>query len=262
MTDELQKIRKEIDAIDSQIIDLLKKRIGFVEEVGRIKAKSAKTGMSFIRSGREASMLRDLTKKIDNKFPPAAIASIWRMIISTSLNTEHPLNIAAYTSSDENCYWLAREYYGSFIDIKKDTSAENIIKNVASGEVSVGVLPIENSSWWVRPDNEKNNIYIFAKIPFIEQKRAPQSPVFAIANVIPEQTEDDVSVIAVKSDSKEQIVKIFNENNINIAILAKDNNNYLIEANKFIASSSAEITNINQKINARLLGSYAVPIRV
>lgn len=37
MKDELKKLRKQIDSIDDQIVDLLSKRMEVVEKVGKIK---------------------------------------------------------------------------------------------------------------------------------------------------------------------------------------------------------------------------------
>ena len=56
-------LRKQIDIIDDKIIDLLKERLDVVKEVGKIK-HSQGGKFSFIRSGREAEMLRNLTAKM------------------------------------------------------------------------------------------------------------------------------------------------------------------------------------------------------
>ncbi|MDB2414623.1 chorismate mutase [Rickettsiales bacterium] len=266
---ELLKLRKEIDNIDQQIIDLLKDRIEFVKQVGKYKSKTSKT-TSFIRSGREADMLRDLTKKIEGKFPAAAIATIWRMIISTSLDLEQKMNIAAYAKgNDNNCYWLAREYYGTFIETKCYESTDEIIQKVARNDASVGILPLFDKSelpWWLRPYDEKNDIYVFARIPFIEHKSDIHSPVLAIANVLPEKTGDDISLFAINGDIEESLIaSIITAYDSEFTILGSHKNGKLIEIPLFIDEKDA-INHDLQKdfkknnVQARLLGSYAKPL--
>ncbi len=266
--EDLSKFRGQIDEIDGKIIALLQGRIEIVRQVGKHKAKMSQS-QSFIRAGREANMLRDLTQKIGDEFPAEAIATIWRMIISTSLNTEQNMSICAYVTADDNtCFWLAREYYGSFIKTIVENSADKVIENVALGHTAIGILPLDDKSpspWWIRPENEKNNIYVFARIPFIE-RNDNIAPVLAIANVMPEDTNDDVSVIVVSSDKDEvDINEIFASQGVSIAVLSSRNNDHLIEADKFIAASSKLLENIENKLGynskIRLLGSYAAPIK-
>jgi len=268
MTQEnLNQFRQQIDTIDNQIIDLLKDRIEIVKQVGEHKKKASMT-QSFIRAGREANMLRDLTNKIDGKFPAGAIATIWRMIISSSLSTEQNMSIATFANEKDNSsYWRAREYFGSFLNIERYNCTDTVIKKIASGETAVGVLPLDNEPWWVRPKNEKNDIFIFARIPFIEEDSGiPAS--LAIANVMPEATDDDISLMSVTTKSTENdILKAFSDNNLTANIIANDkNNNYLIEINKFFDTTNPLINDLEKaladKTKIRLMGAYAVPIAI
>jgi chorismate mutase/prephenate dehydratase len=266
--EDLSRFRAQIDAIDDKIIDLLKDRMEIVKQVGEHKAKNSATS-SFIRAGREASMLRNLTKKADGKFPPAAIATIWRMIISTSLCTEQNMSISAYASKDQACYWLAREYFGAFVKTERYASTDKVIGNVANGKTSIGILPLIDNSpspWWIRPSTEKNDIYIFARIPFIEDKDPLVPPVLAIANVMPEQTDDDISVIAMHTKSSiSDITTAFKNCSLNANIIAtKNNTDYLIEVDKFLKVGESSLNDISSKLSSgsflRLMGAYAAPI--
>ena len=267
MSEDLSDLRKKIDDIDNQMIALLSDRMKIVDEVGKRKTK-ASTGLSFIRPGREATMLRDLTKKAEGIFPAAAIATIWRMIISTSLVHEDGLSIAAYVSaSSENCFWRAREYYGTFLPISKDSSTDSIIDNVAHNNVSVGILPLMDDSkepWWIRPREEKNDIYIFARIPFISRNESAAEPALAIANVIPEPTADDISVLAIHTEKDDSAIKAaFAELGLEITCLINKGQDSLYETNKFVPIDDPILSTIADSLgkeSVRLLGSYAQPI--
>jgi chorismate mutase len=267
--EDLSKFRKEIDEIDEKVIALFKDRLKIVEQVGKHKSKNSAT-KSFIRSGREAEMIKNLARKADNKFPAAAIATIWRMIISTSLNSEQGIKLIAYTDHNKNdCYWHAREYYGTFVDTTCCDSKELVIESVASGKANVGVLPLYDNSdnpWWNRPSSEINDIYIFARIPFIETKDDKSNPSIAIASVMPEQTDEDVSVIVTNTSKSEiEVVEALEQFSLDARIISKHQDSYLVEVDSFVGISDNKIQQIKEKLNdesLRLLGSYAKPIQV
>jgi chorismate mutase len=267
--EDLSQFRKQIDKIDDKIISLLKDRMEIVKQVGKHKSQNSPT-QNFIRAGREADMLRDLTKKADSSFPPAAIATIWRMIISTSLCTEQEMSISAYCDTNHNsCYWHAREYYGTFVKTVCEDSTQKVIENVASGQTSIGMLPLIDDSetpWWDRPREEKNNIYIFARIPFIESDDDDSIPSLSIANVMPENTDEDVSILSIHdADNKQQIIDAFKEKGLNAKIIASNNSSHLIEIDSFIDINSSIIKELQADISCayiRLMGAYAVPIKL
>jgi chorismate mutase len=269
MSDEntLSNLRKEIDRVDNEIIQLLRQRTEYVKKVGEFKASKTPEHISFIRSGREATMLRHLTEQLEDTFPKAAIATIWRMIISTSLNLEKPMSIASYyEAGQEQAYWLAREYYGAFLDITRESSTESVIKRVAKNEVSVGILPLSEKleqAWWLRPQSEQNDIFVFAKIPFITEKSDPFSPVLAIANVLPEATGDDISLLAVEGvvDTEKTLANIGSALNSSPSILAQEGESVLVEVPDYIAVDDVRAVQI-PGVRVRLLGSYAKPIVV
>lgn len=267
-SEDLTSFRASIDAIDDEIIALLKQRLEIVKQVGKHKSQNS-VSASFIRAGREATMLRDLTKKMHGIFPPAAVATIWRMIISTSLNAEQNMTIAAYANdTDATCYWQAREYYGTFLDISCTDSADDIIHDVAENKVSVGILPLIDHSatpWWIRPQEEKNDLFVFARIPFVEEKSAMAKPVLAIANVNPEPTDEDISLCAVHtSHTKQNIVTTFKNAGLGTHFLAQAGGDYLVEIDRFVAAGSPVLDEIKTALGGnafiRLLGAYAVPI--
>ena len=267
--EDLSKFRKEIDQIDDQIIDLLKERIQIVQKVGKYKSQTSSTH-SFIRAGREAAMLRNLTQKIDGKFPPAAIATIWRMIISTSLCLEQGLSISAYTKpGNETCYWHAREYYGSFVKTTKEDNSDKVINNVVNKITSIGLLPLfddSNNPWWSRPESEKNDVYIFARIPFVQTADDVLSPTLAIAHVMPEATDDDVSIVVVKcDDSTDKIKSAFALSGLSINIIASNHNRHLVEIDTFLSIGDISIKKVTDKLSngsIRLMGAYATPMKI
>src|SRR5690606_4523874 len=99
---ELTGFRKEIDAIDDEIIRLLIKRTSVVSNVGEFKRKHH-PGQCPIRPGREARMLRRVMEKIaPSPFSPAAVAAMWRLLISGSTCVEYPLQVSVFTPEQDD----------------------------------------------------------------------------------------------------------------------------------------------------------------
>ena len=271
MNEDLTKFRAQIDKIDDDIINLLRKRVAVVHEVGKHKTKaSAGSKLSFIRPGREAQMLRDLAKKGEDVLPVAAIATIWRMIISSSLCIEQDMNIAVVANDeDESCFWLTREYYGNFVTTTRYEKPTEVIEAVANHQAAVGVLPLEVPEyarpWWVRPEDEKNDIYIFARIPFVEREGEKLPAALAIANVMPERTENDVSILAVHAILPiDEVQACFAAAGLGVKAIAAHNGNYLLEAVSFLESKDERLAKVKEMlgehVSVRLLGAYAAPM--
>jgi chorismate mutase-like protein len=267
--DTLAQFRAQIDAIDEEMIALLRKRVEIVHRVGKLKASQGSV-LSFIRPGREATMLRELSKKGEGVLPKEAIATIWRMIISSSLCIEQAMNIAVFAPEKQDyCYWLCREYYGTFVETKRYEHTDDVIDAVACKKAAVGILPLEVSEhvtpWWVRPEGEKNDIYIFARIPFVRQKNQPFPSALAIANVMPEPTEDDVSVLAVRAlISVEELTAVFAASGLGCRVIVAQSGDYLLEAACFLQPMDERLAKVRKLLgpvsSVRLLGAYAVPM--
>ena len=77
----LEKIRKEIDALDDQMIDLLIRRMTLVEEVIIAKAEENK---DVYDSGRESFILEKIKKRTEKPQYEPAIHSIYKEIMKRS----------------------------------------------------------------------------------------------------------------------------------------------------------------------------------
>lgn len=264
----IEELRNKIDAIDKNIVTLLGERLEIVKQVGHLKQKSVASNKiaSFIRSGREANMLRNLIKFSENILPPQMVATIWRMIISLSLGIEQNIQLLCFNEKDNNSFWLAREYFGAFTPINLTNSADELIAKVSNNASLVGILPLFDESekpWWLRPEDETNNIYVFAKVPFLGKVEAPIKPVFAIANTMPEATGDDISVFVIKTKlDKNELLQLFKSQFTAVNIISDSNkDNFLLEIAGYITKDDAGIVNLKQNpdiMQLRYMGAYSV----
>lgn len=274
----LDDLREQIDSIDDKIIQLLLDRVEIVKEVGERKNQSSVTP-SFIRAGREAAMVRNLVNKAKGVYEPEAITTIWRMIISSSLQMEQDMPIAAFSiEQDKQCLWLAREYFGAFSDLSTCPTTSQIIREVISGKVAVGVLPMPLSEaddqWWVAMAHNEKRPAVFAVLPFVESTH--EKAALAIADVQPERTGDDITLLTIEVDdmvSKDRVVKTFADLGVEARVKALVNKPQiqgarylLVEVDTFLQENSGELQRFidaigKKSVKATVLGSYASPIQ-
>lgn len=277
MTQTIKELRSSIDAIDRQLVRLLHERSQFVKEVGAIKQQVQTPGACFIRSGREAEMVRNMHAVFkDNLFPAPAAAHMWRIIISASLSLESPLLVSAYgPETQQEIYWYAREYFGNFTPISKEPTTRRVLSEVIDGRAQVGVLPLPDDSaegkWWLKlPANVK----IFACVPFVLPKGG-QVKALAVAKLEPENTGDDVSLfsIEIESDVSQSRIKGVLDNHsleqrwLTVDIFASGHRMHLIEIKGFVTESHDFVREMKSALGTSLLaiawlGAYALPIQL
>ncbi len=283
MTNELETYRREIDAFDNQIADLLQARLGVVKKVGEYKQRNA-SKLCPIRPGREATMLRRIAQTFaGSAFSPAAAAQLWRIIIGTSTALEAKLSISVYApDNNRDLFWLAREYFGPAAIITRQPHAKRVIGDVMDGTAAVGVIPplsadIE-SNWWSHllqagADNPK----IFAHLPFVYHGEDPKNfpSALAFSRVPPEDSGDDVSVFVLQADhnvSQNRLQTEFGNANLSaqwltIGSLSPSERHHVIELKGFVTPEHEGFKQFlgamgDSLVQVYFLGSYAVPFTI
>ncbi|MDG1287264.1 MAG: chorismate mutase [Rickettsiales bacterium] len=204
LTDEAQEklngFRAEIDALDNELIARLKRRIEIVSEVGKLK-RSDDTLQCFIRSGREADMLRDIYKQFEgSKFHPEAAVAIWRQIISAS--TQHESQMRLITPEERQT--VAKTYFGQFMPISYIDDARDALKILADNPTGILIMPPweEDSYYWqIFAQKAPPTLKVFGILPFIGSERQA----FAAANLMPEPSRDDISLFIDDSGTIEEV---------------------------------------------------------
>jgi len=142
----LTHIRKQIDALDEQLLVLLNRRADLVHEVGEIKRKN---GGPIFAPDREETLLRSLVEKnakIGGRLPAAAIRAIYREIMSASYALEKGLCIAFLGPAGTYTHEAARNKFGASVEYAAQANITDVFAAVARGGADFGVVPIENSS--------------------------------------------------------------------------------------------------------------------
>jgi chorismate mutase/prephenate dehydratase len=146
VNNQLLKIRDCIDSIDDQILELLSKRAKCAEEVAETKRKAGEKDLWFYRPEREAQILTRVTK--NNKGPLAneRITAIYREIISSCLALEQNIKVAFLGPNGTFSQEASSKHFGHAVETVPMGSIGQVFKEVESGNVDYGVVPIENST--------------------------------------------------------------------------------------------------------------------
>ena len=139
----LNDIRKKIDALDTELLELLSQRADLVHKVGEIKKKE---GLQIYAPEREHALLDALSKKNKGRLPDKSIHAIYREIMSAALALEDNLKIAYLGPEGTWTHQAAIKKFGHSVDYHSLGNFAEIFDHVTRGHANYGVVPIENST--------------------------------------------------------------------------------------------------------------------
>lgn len=143
MKNEIKRHRKEIDRIDSKILELLNKRARYVIEIGKIK-KGAKA--EFHSPERERKIYERLEGENKGPFPQEGVRAVFREIMSASLSLEQRLRVAYLGPKATFTHLACMQQFGDSAQYLPASSIKEVFNEVEKGEAEYGVVPIENST--------------------------------------------------------------------------------------------------------------------
>lgn len=146
MTDEAQaktiNIRDNIDSIDNEILSLLKKRLGYAREIGKLKDESKRAKWD---PERERQIYERLFHDNNRFFPEKALRSIFHEIITTCRLSQKKAVVSYLGPEATFTHLAAVEYFGHSAEYKPMESIDDIFAEVEKGRTSYGIVPVENS---------------------------------------------------------------------------------------------------------------------
>ena len=139
---QLDKIRGQLDTVDSEILGLLHRRIELVRSVGKIKEGLATRSWA---PAREKSILERLVHENRGRFPEHGLRQIFREIFSISREQERPIHVGYLGLPGSLTHAAAVEQFGSATRYQPGDSIEQVFDRVASGDLDYGFVPVEVS---------------------------------------------------------------------------------------------------------------------
>jgi chorismate mutase len=287
---KLALFREQIDEIDLKILNLLKDRMMVIKDVGELK--KSYNEKFYIRSNREADMIKNLVNLAEDKFPKSSIINIWRKIITTANMNEQALRIAIHNPRNITDYtYLVREYYNNDVPIINYDSANSVVAELENQQAQIGIFALPDSiddfdkkedtkeNWWISLANNRIGLKVFAKIPFVEfaQKDKNSNSIQLVATAIKEAEKSscDKSLITIETSkeiSKSAILSALKEVGLEGKILKSTQvmqfdgiKFHLIEIEGFYLENDAVFKKLSQskiKPFIKVLGHFAQTILI
>ncbi len=141
---DIDKLRQEIDRIDDSLLALINERVRTAIKVG--DEKTGQNADIVYRPEREAHILQRLQHANDGPLEPEAVERLFREIISVCRATEAKPSIATLGPDGTFSEIATRSHFGAEIDMNLTSSIEEVFRLVESEQCDFGVVPVENST--------------------------------------------------------------------------------------------------------------------
>ncbi len=276
----LDRLRQEIDSIDSDLHGLIERRADLVD---RIAASKTGTGLA-LRPGREARVLRQRLAMHKGPFPAAAVCRMWReMICAFTLMQTPDLKIAICRPTDQPGYWdLARDHFGCQIPLVAHDTPAQVLAAVRASPTTLGVVPApiesDTAPWWpLLTGRDASLPNVVVRLPFLMMPnvRARGISAFVLARMEPEESGDDRALVALEAEtglSRNRISEALAKVGLPAFTSALDQvvggvHHYLVELPGLVTDSDPRLSALGAALglqNGRVaaIGAYAAPATV
>jgi chorismate mutase/prephenate dehydratase len=140
MPDDLDKLRREIDALDDELAALIQRRAGLAQKIGALKS-----GAPAYRPEREAEILKRLVGKT-GVLPAERVAAVFREIISACRGLEEAIRVSYLGPEGTFSEQAVRKHFGRAVEALPAASVDEAFRRCESGAAQFTVVPVENST--------------------------------------------------------------------------------------------------------------------
>lgn len=270
MANTLKELRKQIDDIDTLILDLLSKRSDIISKVAIYKK-----GLPVkIRPAREIQMNWHLAGHASEAYPAPVLQRIWREIITSTLTLEGGFSVSVFFDETHDLHtsmalWdLTRDHFGTWCPIYRHTDKIAMIEALAQYEVELVVLPLKNQSidpkpWWLylanRPQKADWNPRVSFHLPFSGPSNSHayvDIEALALSCAQPEASGYDESIycLEVALEDYADFIKILETGNYKILEKAEigkhDFSAALIQLDGYLEEDHPQIMALKEKLKA------------
>lgn len=142
---KLADLRRQIDAIDDQLLDLLNRRARCAQQVAEAKQRDGEVEC-FYRPEREAEVLGRIAANNPGPLGRDAVRRLFREVMSECLALEKPLTVAFLGPEGTFSQQAAYKHFGHAVQASPCAAIDEIFRAVESGACQFGVVPVENST--------------------------------------------------------------------------------------------------------------------
>ena len=138
---DLEKLRREIDRLDDELLRLLNRRAALAQQAGHLK-----NGAPAYRPEREAEILRRVSEASAGPLPAQRVAAVFREVISACRALEEPIRVTYLGPEGTFSEQAVRKHFGAAVEALPEPSVDEAFRRCESGAAQFTVVPAENST--------------------------------------------------------------------------------------------------------------------
>jgi len=139
---KLEGLRKQIDALDAQLVELLNARARVVVEIGKLKQQN---NAPIYAPDREKAVLEKVRALNKGPLPDRCMEAVYRELMSGSFALEKPLRIGFLGPHGTFSHAASVRKFGSSVEYVPLADIPGVFDHVVRGHVDYGLVPVENS---------------------------------------------------------------------------------------------------------------------
>jgi chorismate mutase/prephenate dehydratase len=138
---DIDKLRREIDALDDELLKLVNRRAGLAQRIGGLKQ-----GAPAYRPEREAQILARVQKDNPGPLPAERVASVFGEIISACRGLEEAVRVTYLGPEGTFSEQAVRKHFGRAVEALPVPSVDEAFRRAEARSVQFTVVPVENST--------------------------------------------------------------------------------------------------------------------
>ena len=138
----LDDLRRQIDALDERIVELLNERAKIVVEVGKFKQAN---NQPIYAPDREKAVFDKIRRLNRGPLPDRCLDAVYRELMSGSFALEKPLRIGFLGPAGTFSHAAAVRKFGSSVEYVPLTDIPSVFEEIVRGPADYGLVPVENS---------------------------------------------------------------------------------------------------------------------
>src|SRR5437764_6598138 len=141
MADDIEKLRRQIDTLDDELLALINRRAGLAGRIGALKK-----GAPVYRPEREAQILKRMTQANPGPLAGDRVSGVFREVISACRGLEEAIRVTYLGPEGTFSEQAVRQHFGRAVEALPTASVDEAFRQCEAGAVQFTVVPVENST--------------------------------------------------------------------------------------------------------------------
>ncbi|HZS69038.1 MAG TPA: prephenate dehydratase [Burkholderiales bacterium] len=141
MADDIERLRREIDALDDELLKLINRRAAAASRIGKLKA-----GAPAYRPERESEILRRVAQHNPGPLATERVSAVFRELISACRGLEESIRVSYLGPEGTFSEQAVRQHFGRAVEALPVPSVDEAFRRCEARAVQFTVVPVENST--------------------------------------------------------------------------------------------------------------------